>query len=87
MKVVDVMTTVVSTTTPNVLLKDAAVELVRRKISGMPVVDDDLHVLGILSETDILAKEGTEHKNGGFLQWLIDPRDPRIRARFDALTV
>jgi CBS domain-containing protein len=87
MKVQQVMTTDVATTTPDVLLKDAAVELVRRKISGMPVVDDDLHVLGILSETDILAKEGTEHKNGGFLQWLVDPGDPWVAARFDAVTV
>ena len=87
MKVQDVMTTDVATTTPDVLLKEAAVELVQRKISGMPVVDDDLHVLGILSETDILAKEGTEHKNGGFLQWLVDPGDPWVAARFDAVTV
>ena len=87
MKVQEVMTTDVATTSPDVLLKDAAVELVQRKISGMPVVDDDLHVLGILSETDILAKEGTEHKNGGFLQWLVDPGDPWVAARFDAVTV
>ena len=41
MKVQDVMTTDVATIGPDALLKDAAVELVRRKISGMPVVDDD----------------------------------------------
>jgi len=87
MKVQDVMTTDVATTTPDVLLKDAAVELVRRKISGMPVVDDERHVLGVLSETDILAKEGDEHRSGGFLQWLVDPGDPWIAARFDAVTV
>ena len=87
MKVQAVMTTDVATTTPDVQLKDAAVELVRRKISGMPVVDDERHVLGVLSETDILAKEGDEHRSGGFLQWLVDPGDPWIAARFDAVTV
>ena len=87
MKVQDVMTTDVATTTPDALLKDAAVELVRRRISGMPVVDADRRVLGVLSETDILAKEGEEHKGSGFLQWLVDPGDPWVRARFDAVTV
>jgi len=87
MKVQDVMTTDVATTTPDALLKEAAVELVRRRISGMPVVDDDGRVLGVVSETDILAKEGDEHKSGGFLQWLVNPGDPWITARFDAVNV
>ncbi len=56
MKVQDVMTTDVATTGPDALLKDAAIELVRRRISGMPVVDDDRQVLGVVSETDILRK-------------------------------
>ena len=38
-----------------VALKDAAVELLRWRISGMPVVDGDRRVLGVVSETDILA--------------------------------
>ena len=87
MKVQDVMTIDVATIGPDALLKDAAIELVRRKISGMPVVDDDGNVLGVLSETDILAKEGDEHHNSGFLRWLVDPADPWITARFDAVTV
>jgi CBS domain-containing protein len=87
MKVLEVMTTDVATTGPDALLKEAAVELVRREISGMPVVDDDRHVLGVVSETDILAKEGDARRGGGFLQWLVDPGDPWITARFDAVTV
>ena len=87
MKVKDVMTTDVATIGPDVLLKDAAIELVRRRISGMPVVDADGAVVGVLSETDILAKEGGEQKNAGFLRWLVDPADPWIEARFDAVIV
>ncbi len=88
MKVQDVMTTDVATTDPDTLLKEAARELVRRRISGMPVVDSDLQVLGVVSEADILAKEGSEPRGGGgFLQWLVDPGDPWITARFDAVTV
>lgn len=88
MKVQDVMTTDVATTDPDTLLKEAARELVRRRISGMPVVDSDFQVLGVVSEADILAKEGSEPRGGGgFLQWLVDPGDPWITARFDAVTV
>ena len=44
-------------------------------------------MLGVVSETDILAKEGDERRSGGFLQWLVDPGDPWVTARFDAVTV
>jgi len=87
MKVQDVMTTDVATTGPDAPLKEAAMELVRRRISGMPVVSSDLQVIGVVSEADILAKEGDEPRGGGFLRWLVDPGDPWIRARFDAVTV
>jgi len=86
MRVHEVMTTEVATTTPDTLLKQAAMELVRRRVSGMPVVQDG-RVVGVLSEADILAKEGEEEKHGGFLQWLVDPGDPWVAARFDAVTV
>ncbi len=88
MKVQDVMTSDVATTSPETPLKEAALALVQRRISGMPVVDGDGRVLGVLSEADILAKEGDDrHGGSGFLQWLVDPGDPWISARFDAVTV
>jgi CBS domain-containing protein len=87
MRVHEVMTTDVATTAPESSLKEAALELVRRRISGMPVVDAEHHVVGVVSEADILAKEGDEQKPGGFLQWLVDPGDPWVAARFDAVTV
>lgn len=88
MKVQDVMTTDVSTIGPDALLKDAAIEFVQRRISGMPVVSSDGQVLGVISETDILPKESGESRgSGGFLQWFVDPGDPWINQRFDAVTV
>lgn len=88
MRIHDVMTTDVSTIGPDALLKDAAIELVKGEISGMPVVDDDGCVLGVISETDILPKEtGEPHRGGGFLQWLVDPSDPWVDKRFNAMTV
>ena len=53
----------------------------------MPVVDEVGQVVGVLSETDILAKEGDPRRGGGLLQWLVDPGDPWVTARFDAVTV
>ena len=87
MKVQDAMTREVTTTRVDAALKDAAMELVQGRISGMPVLDDDRKVIGVISETDILAKEGEERRAGGFQHWLVDPGDPWVAARFDAITV
>lgn len=57
MKVADVMTTDVLTVPPAATLKEVARALAGRGISGVPVVDEDGQVLGVVSEADILAKE------------------------------
>jgi CBS domain-containing protein len=57
MRVEGVMTREVITVPPGASLKDAARLLVEHHISGLPVVDDQDHVLGILSEADVLRKE------------------------------
>jgi len=57
MKVTDVMNRDVVVVSPRMPLKDVARVLVNRHFSGVPVVDDDGKVLGVLSEADILAKE------------------------------
>ena len=53
----DVMTTQVLSVTSGTPLKEVARLLVDRRVSGMPVVDDDGHVVGVVSETDFLMKE------------------------------
>lgn len=60
MKVEDVMTGEVVAVPPGASLKQAAQLLVERRISGVPVVDGENHVLGLLSEADVLAKETAE---------------------------
>ena len=54
------MTTDVATVSPGSTLKDVAAILVQRRISGVPVVDDDGRVLGVVSEADFLARERGE---------------------------
>jgi CBS domain-containing protein len=57
MQIKDVMTRKVITVGPRTPLKDVARSMVTKRVSGMPVVDDDGSVLGVVSEGDILAKE------------------------------
>jgi len=54
LKANDVMTKVVVTVKPEILLKDAIRVLVGKGISGVPVVDDSGKVVGMLSESDIV---------------------------------
>lgn len=54
----DIMTHEVITTTPEVSLQDAARLLADYRISGMPVVDGEQRMVGIVTEADIIGKEG-----------------------------
>ena len=57
MRVAEVMTTEVLTVTPETSLKQVAEMLASRGISGAPVVDEEKHVVGVVSEADIIVKE------------------------------
>ncbi len=57
MRVAEVMTTEVLTVTPEASLKEVAELLSKCGISGLPVVDAERHVLGVVSEADIILKE------------------------------
>jgi CBS domain-containing protein len=72
MKIKDVMTKSVITVAPRTSLKDVARLMVARRVSGMPVVDDDGSVLGVVSEGDILVKERGRPGNGSLLDQLLE---------------
>ena len=57
MRVKDVMTTAVITATPETPLREAARVLTAHGVSGLPVLAADGRVIGVLSESDIVAKE------------------------------
>ncbi|MFG1948545.1 CBS domain-containing protein [Nonomuraea sp. NPDC048826] len=57
MTVADVMTTEVVAVTAPTPFKDIAEALITGGISAVPVVDEDRHVLGMVSEADLLRKE------------------------------
>jgi CBS domain-containing protein len=85
MNVRDVMTTDAATVTPGTSLKEVARILVDRGISGVPVVDAEGGVLGVVSETDLLAKERADPPaRGGPLAWLVDPAEVVERRKLAA---
>jgi CBS domain-containing protein len=84
MKVEDLMTRDVLTASPETSLKDVAGILSSHGVSGLPVVDADGRILGVVSEADILRKEqGRGGRRGGVLGWLLDrdELDPKLEAR------
>ena len=85
MKIEQLMTRDPMTVTPDTTLKDVAAILSSQGISGLPVVDGDRRVLGVVSEADILRKEQGlgGGRGGGVLGWLLDrdEHDPKLEAR------
>lgn len=57
MKVKDVMTTEVLTVRPHTSFKDTVELLVEHRISGVPVVDEDGRLVGLVTEADLVSKE------------------------------
>jgi CBS domain-containing protein len=51
------MTNAVLAVKPATTLKEVARLLVENRISGLPVVDDEIRVIGVISEADLLVKE------------------------------
>ena len=60
MKIREIMQRDVLTVAPETSLKDVAALLVERRISGLPVCAEDGHVVGVVSEADIVRKEQTD---------------------------
>jgi acetoin utilization protein AcuB len=48
-----IMTREVIATTPDIFVEDAARLIVENKVGGLPVVDEDNRVVGVITETDI----------------------------------
>ena len=56
MKVKDFMTTQVVSVRPDTLVREAARLMLEKKISGLPVTDTSGHVVGIVTEHDLLRR-------------------------------
>jgi len=78
----DVMTTTVITVQATDPLKDVAQLLVDRRISGVPVVDAEGVLVGVVSEADFLLKEGgPESEQVSRFRRLVESADARMARR------
>jgi CBS domain-containing protein len=85
MNVEDVMSTDVVTVRPDTSLKAVAKQLAERQISGMPVVSEEGEVVGVISEADVLVKEGgVTPRRPGLVAWLLDSSDPKEQLKLEA---
>ena len=70
------MTRDVVAVTPATPLREVAKLLIRHRISGVPVCEEDGALAGVVTEADILRKErGVQLRPGGPLAWLVDGSD------------
>lgn len=85
----EIMTREVITVPPAATLREAAQLMAEKRISGMPVVDDAGHLVGILTEADILDPDKRHTaipRTGAFGIFLI-PEEQLRRAYDDGLAL
>ena len=54
MRAIDVMTSQIVTATPQTTVQDAAKLMINNRIRGLPIVDADRQLVGIITEGDLL---------------------------------
>ena len=76
-KAKDIMTRKVVTVTPDTEVREVARLLTERRISAVPVVDEQGRVLGIVSEGDLVRRPelGTERHPSWWLRLFLSPED------------
>lgn len=86
MKVKQVMSVNIASVRPDMTLKQAAALMARRGVSGLPVVDEQGELLGVVSEADIIVKAASHPEGAGIYSRLFLPEgvDPK---RVEATTV
>jgi CBS-domain-containing membrane protein len=88
-KVADVMTREVITVTPETSLRDLAALLAEHKLNGVPVVDDEGDVVGVVCESDLVNQNQPLHIPTVFviLDSIIPLENPwRLQKEFKRIT-
>jgi CBS domain-containing protein len=75
MKAKDVMTSAVISVQPSATILEAARQMLQHHISGLPVIEKDGEIVGILSEGDFLRRRetGTGRRRSRWLEFLMGP--------------
>jgi CBS domain-containing protein len=90
MKAEDVMTMDVVTVSPDTPVKDAIERMLRSDVSGLPVVDAEGRLVGMVTEADVMAKAayGSHRRRAlGLVADLLSGRDLRWVTKSAGLTV
>jgi CBS domain-containing protein len=71
MRAIDVMARHVITAEPEMTVKEVAKLMINNRISGVPIVDRDRRLVGIVTEGDLLrrAETGTERQRSRWSNW------------------
>jgi CBS domain-containing protein len=69
----DIMTRDVITVQPGTPVEEIARLLLAHRISGVPVVDPDGRVVGLVTEADLIVRERPEGARSRWLRWFGDP--------------
>jgi CBS domain-containing protein len=72
MKVADVMTTAVVTVGPDASWKDVAERMLDAGVSGLPVVDPDGYLLGVVTEADLVSRPAFGQRRHRSLMAMVD---------------
>jgi CBS domain-containing protein len=77
MQAKDIMTAAVETVTPDTEMTEIARRLIARNISALPVVDGQNHVVGIVSEGDLMrrSENETERQPSWWIRVFAEPED------------
>ena len=77
MKAADIMTTNVVTVQPDTEIREIAALLLKHRISAVPVVDEEFHIVGLVSEGDLVRRyeTGTDDRHSWWLADAFSTRD------------
>ncbi len=82
----DLMTLRPRSVAPDTPLRDAALAMTRAGVAGLPVVEDDGRVIGLLGQRELLQHLLTEYLDRAGAQRTTAPGDQRPRAVRDVMT-
>jgi CBS domain-containing protein len=71
--VAEVMTSSVVTVTPGTGFHELVAKMAEHRVSGVPVVDDDGRLVGIVSEADLLREGSHDRRRTRALDWFLHP--------------
>jgi CBS domain-containing protein len=70
----DVMTRDVVTTRPSASIEEAAGLLIQHRVSGLPVLDEAGRVAGLVTEADLIARQGPQSPTSWWHWFLSEPQ-------------